>query len=343
MRTSAIFAVLALAFGAAPLGWAAPPAERCGEGSGAVIKTCVDDILIVEGEIIENLDLVVEDLEARHVLQADRAGSLKDKLDLLRNAHGRAQGESDDLEEADYDEMTGAAYKKSCEWKDSFVEPPSSQDGKCDKAERKEHLCERVCELDTTGQGKKNRKKERLQDELSDALVQLEDANEALEEDLKRRALLDFTLDAEPAVCPADYSFLGSLRIPTEATFTLLAVAVAADAVRDVAERICDATKAGSNGAIVCAATEGVYHIVNTAYEITNAINNDINEAELIATYSCAEQIKQLVDQAVGDTKEAQEQITEIKKQIDSLNESIAVITNLLLTPQGRRDGFPVK
>jgi hypothetical protein len=335
--TSSLGAFLA----ATSVTWAAPPGERCGEGSAKVFKTCLEGILDVEGEIIDNLDLVIEDLEARNILRAEKGRSLTDKLDLLKNSHGRGQGEHDDTGEDDYEEMLAGAYKKSCVWKDSFVEPASLQDGTCDKDERKENLCEKVCELDAAGTEKKDRKQDRLQDELSDALIELEDANDALKDDLKRRASLDFSLALRGDVCPADYSFLGSTRIPTVVMFPLFSVVKGLDAVRDLGERGCDMTVSGFSFAAVCIVLEGAFHLAKGSYEIMNAINEDVNEAELVATYNCAKETKTAADEAAKGAKDVKDSVTEITSQLEQMKEDIANIKTLLKTPPGQRPGFP--
>jgi hypothetical protein len=335
-----------LLFGTASVGLA-QSGERCGENHGGkgVLKTCVDEILGVEEDILENLGTVVQDLEARNVLRSGRGESIGDKINRLKKARDRGQGENDDLEEGDYEQLTGTSYKKSCNWEDSFVEPESLRNGQCDKHtdpttgevvnERKENLCEKVCELSAGGNARKDRKKERIRDELTDTLAQLEEVNAELENEVAARVSLDFGL-APDEVCPASYSFLGSVRMSTGLTFGFFIASSLADAARDVGERFCDATVSGFNGAAACSVFEIIHHTLKGAFEALNAINEDINEAELAATYLCAKEIKKATDKAAGD-------IEEVRKAIVQMQAAIGRVEILLKTPPGRREGYPFK
>lgn len=342
MGKSVIIAALMVSLGAAPAVLAEPPAKLCGDGSGEVLATCIDDILIVQGEIVGKIDTMVEELAARSILRGPNLEAIQDQVGRIRNAHGRAQGEHGDLDDDDYQELMGSVFTKGCKWKDSFAEP---SDGTCDKDERKENLCEKVCELDDVGQGKKDKKRDRFQADLTDALSELDEVNETLDDSLATlQASWDVPRGPGDDECPANYSFLGANRMFPEMIFGFRVASDVLDGVRDVSERVCDAAKVGFNGAAVCTVFEIAYHIPEGAYQALNAINEDINEAEIEATYLCVEKVKKDTANISNDVSALTKQLKDIEGQIDGLETKVQdieslgeSITRLVLTPQGQR------
>lgn len=354
MRYSVVLASLILLFGATPNGPGAVAQDDCGDEAKGRFTTCVDEIFEIQGDILDNIGGIVEGLAANGALSRERAGSLNDRIERLKGKHGRGKEESLDVEEDDFVTATDQGYQKSCGWTDSFAEPP---DGTCDKQDRKDGLCEKVCELGPGDPEKADRKRDRLHEELTDVRDALDEVNGELEGQLARLAAFDFEATLKGDTCPADYSFLGAQRVLSEPVFGLQMLAEFLDGSRDVAERLCDQTVAGTNWvALICPPLEVAFHLTKTTYNVLDQINTYVNEAELAAAYACVKLAKSDTTAIAGKVLELEQKIKEIgggengngedgglaglQSRLEALEGQMKLISDYLLLPPGRRPGY---
>jgi hypothetical protein len=244
------------------------------------------------------------------------------------------------------------------------------------------HLCLRLCDdqvgEDVTLQGapkkKKDNRKERVVGRMTDGLSTARKAIDRLRSENERMAALRLlatqprSVLLEPGLAsanglgpceavfefPTDLVIIASLTVAIGVTKTVTNVL---DGVRDSTERACDQTAAGFNGSAACTVLEVVYHVSNGITDLLEVgrdgveVGFDIvNSQQTDAVHACVESIKTDTEVLKKDTEFLKGKSGDVDTGIAELKDGMALLKilveqnrDLLLSPQGRRDEFPLK
>ena len=170
----------------------------------------------------------------------------------------------------------------------------------------------------------------------------------------------DFPSASALGVCEAVFEFPTDLVIIASLTVAIgvaKTVTNVLDGVRDGAERACDQTAAGFNGAAACTVLEVAYHVSNGITDLLEVgrdgveVGFDIvNSQQTDAVHECVESIKGDTETIKSDIADLKLKTTGLDTGIGDLKERLALLKilveqnrDLLLTPQGHRDDFPLK
>ncbi|MDH3917923.1 MAG: hypothetical protein OEU25_07045, partial [Rhodospirillales bacterium] len=169
-----------------------------------------------------------------------------------------------------------------------------------------------------------------------------------------------FPLAGELGECEAAFEFPTDLVIIASLTVAIgvaKTVTNVLDGVRDGTERACDQTAVGFNGAAACTVLEVAYHVSNGITDLIEVARDGVEvgfdivgSQQTDAIHDCLESIKTDTETLKADTAFLKEQGAGTGDGIEELKESLALLKglveqnrDLLLTPQGRRDEFPLK
>ncbi|MDH3593424.1 MAG: hypothetical protein OEM93_01100 [Rhodospirillales bacterium] len=243
------------------------------------------------------------------------------------------------------------------------------------------NVCLRLCddkEEQTTTLGtrkpKKEKRKERIVGRMTDGLSTARKATARLKGENERVAALrllatdakfvlpdpGFPLAGELGECEAAFEFPTDLVIIASLTVAIgvaKTVTNVLDGVRDGTERACDQTAVGFNGAAACTVLEVAYHVSNGITDLIEVARDGVEvgfdivgSQQTDAIHDCLESIKTDTETLKADTAFLKEQGAGTGDGIEELKESLALLKglveqnrDLLLTPQGRRDEFPLK
>jgi hypothetical protein len=119
----------------------------------------------------------------------------------------------------------------------------------------------------------------------------------------------------------------------------------AAEKVAELAKPPCDETLValgeGGNGALACLATEGIYMIVNYAYEAMEFIVHARADAEITGSYKRIGDVYSNLKSIGNGTAYIEQRVEEIEKNQAIIVANQQYIMQLLTLPEGKRPGFP--
>jgi len=355
----------------------------CGASTDS-IKACADEIFTAQVDLLNEVEGLINDTQSLRMYALGAQASqvdddLLERIDALREERQRGKDANDDAEEADYDEMIAQANRqkgKKCKWEEvleddddpeAFVPtgltlnyPTNLGNGKCDVFtakdannetvkvhERKQNLCERVCE---ENEAKKKRKKDRVVGRMGDGIAATLRASERIKGERVRIAQLGLRISSASNICEPVFEIPFSDPIGAGALVALSIVTEVLDAARDIGERGADQTGAGFNCAVCSIVLEVAFHVSNGAKDIVGTGMDLLGSFQTDAILSCVQSIKTdsealKLDTAamkgdIGDLKAGQAGADEVLEDIKSLVRQNQL---LLLTPHGQRDGFPLK
>jgi hypothetical protein len=346
----------------------------------------------------------------------DLQQELADRVESLRRENGRGKAANLTNTDEDYDEMIdqGDTVKgKKCKMSDiPFYEslagspPPGLRstgpkfgDTKCNVFdavdengnsvrvnERRENMCERVCEEKKVGgQGQKGKSKERLIGRMSDGISASQSAAKSLRAHSARVTELGY-LVSRLQLAERDFGALkagnddvcdSGVQIPVDlivaeainVVIVGLDVAVTAgnliteilDTIKDVTEDVCQQDAAGFNGSSGCIPLTVAVHVSKGITDVLDGIKGGLGSTrdiillggEIVRSFqtdtlqTCTKEIK-------TDTDTLKSELTKLKADVGQTNDALVVLSeelamvrslveanrDLLLTPQGRRDGF---
>ncbi len=367
--------------------WASPANAQSSVECGAstdTIKACADEIFTAQIDLLDQVEGLINDTQSLRMYALGTQASqvdddLLERIKALREERQRGKDANDDAEEADYDEMIAQANRqkgKKCKWEEvleddddpeAFVPtgltleyPTNLGNDKCDVFtakdaagkkvkvhERKQNLCERVCE---ENEAKKKRKKDRVVGRMGDGISATLKASDRIKGERVRIAQLGLRFSSASNVCEPVFEIPFSDPIGAGALVALSIVTEVLDAVRDSGERGSDQTAAGFNCAACAIPLEVAFHVSNGAKEIVGIGMDLLGSFQTDAILSCVQSIKTdsealkldtaAMKRDIGDLKAGQAGADEVLEDIKSLVRQNQL---LLLTPHGQRDGFPLK
>jgi hypothetical protein len=225
---------------------------------------------------------------------------------------------------------------------------------------------------------KKEKRKERIAGRMTDGLSTARKAIERLKSENQRMAALRLLATQPRSILPdsglasanlvsanglgaceavfefpTDLVIIASMTVAIGVTKTLTNVL---DGVRDGTERACDQTAAGFNGSAACTVLEVVYHVSNGITDLLEVGRDGVevgfgivNSQQTDAIHACAESIKTDTEILKEDTEFLKGKTGGLDTAVAELTDDVAALKilvehnrDLLLTPQGRRQDFPL-
>ncbi len=356
---------------------------ECGASTDS-IKACADEIFTAQTDLLNEVKGLINDTQGlrMYVLGAQASQvdeDLLERIEALEEERKRGKAANDDAEEGDYEEMIAQANRqkgKKCRWeeleiedgdKEAFVPagltliyPTKLGNNTCDAFdtedangkkvkvhERKQNLCERVCE---ENDAKKKRKKERVVGRMGDGIAATLKASDRIKGERVRIAQLGLRFSSASSICEPVFEIPFSDPIGAGALVALSIVTEVLDAVRDSGERGSDQTAAGFNCAACAIPLEVAFHVSNGAKEIVEIGMDLLGSFQTDAILSCVQSIKTDSEALKRDTAAMKIDIADLvagQAGADEVLEEIKSVVRrnqlLLLTPHGQREGFPLQ
>lgn len=298
-------------------------ADRPPKGDGKTIKDKVLDVLDKTDTLGSRLEALC-DLDC----QTTPAGQkFKQKVGRLRQAHGRAKNAHGRTKDEDYQELVRKRGKKKDEGCDPQLQVclPSPTFS--------------VYAAATEPEYDEERGKDMVED-LEEVGEELDELNEILAGHVPPPPP---TPDVE--LENADYFFPSSLWPSPGLMYGAFIADQVAQKVAAIATHGCDQTAValgfGGNASAACIAVEGVYQVLDYAYQVLNYISQDVTAAEVTGTYK---RTKNIFDQLViadGNIDGIKIVVEAMGQKMLELEANQMYIIQLLTTPQGQRPSFP--
>jgi hypothetical protein len=297
-------------------------AQRPPEGNGKAIKDKIQDVLNKSDTLASGLEALC-DLTCQTTAAGEK---FKQKVARLRQAHGRAKNAHARAQDEDYQEIV----RKRGKTKDEGCDPQTQ-------------VCIEGQGVSVFAASKPEFDEERGKDIVED-LVEVEEEIDEL------NAILAGHVPPPPPTPDvqlenADYFFPPSLWPSPGLMYGAFIADQVAQKVAAIATHGCDQTAValgfGGNASAACIVVEGVYQLLDYAYQVLNYISQDATAAEVNGTYR---RTKNIFDQLVftsGDIDGIKEVVEAVGKKMLQLEANQMYIIELLQMAQGQRPGFP--
>lgn len=345
MRRGAILA----AFFAASFVWApvAPAHAQCGQGQGkgADIRTCTDEIMDEQQRTIDLLDQMTQQMGARGLLKADQMDAANRQLGFLRNNHARGRSEKGDATDEEFDSLVVIGEATDCEIRllPRYAKGPPPRPV-CTDDEIAANQCEEVCEFSPGEKARNAQRGLRLEEDLVEALEQTRIANDELADGMEElNALSAQALSADGDACSFDSPHPNLQPFPPGSIMFHNQIIVVQETITKVAKGACQQDAAGFNASSACIALDILEGVQKGLTTFVNTVNGNFTSATVDATFECVNGLK-------ADSNEQGNQLNELETKVDSLQKDVAEmkavideVKALLNTPQGRREGFPAQ
>ncbi len=339
----AVFAAcLAFLLALVPVG---PAFAQCGlgQGKGADIKTCTDEILDEQERTIDLLDEMTQMMGAMGLLQADQMDAATRQLGFMRTGHNRGRKEKDDATDEEFDALVAKGAASECKLRllPRFAMGPPPRPI-CTDDEIAANKCEEVCEFSANEKNRNAQRGLRLEEDLVEALEQTKIANDELANGMGSLAALSFQIvSAADDPCGFDSPHPLLEPFPPASIMFHNQINVVQETITAVAKGICRQDVVGSNAASACVIFDILGGAQKALTTFVNTINGSFTSAKVDTTFDCVKALK-------ADSDDQGAQLDELERKVDAVKDDVAEVKalmdevrSLLSTPQGRREGFP--
>jgi hypothetical protein len=218
-------------------------------------------------------------------------------------------------------------------------------DGICQRTGKpsEREVCAQICDAEAINANPNNFDDDPSQDSLG------RDLEEQLSESTEQFAELNDTLESEMAVQASFHLSLANgdpcaaifeSRPSFEASLIASQLAVTLRGIAGQAQPVCQFDISGFNGAIACVITETIAAIAEVIDDSIGMLDEKIDSDTIDASYACLGDL----NASVGETNDAltdiMSELDDVQNDLDLLQKQIAVTNQLLVTPQGQREGF---
>jgi len=200
-------------------------------------------------------------------------------------------------------------------------------------------VCVQICDteavdsnpdnFDETGRGKD------LEDELDDTVSQYEVLNQVLDQVLVLRAPRPISLSG--GAC--DTTLAG--RTGNGLLWASLGAKLVAETVENVSDKFCNQDVLGNNAATACAIVVIVSSVATDTWEVLDNIDGNRDSDGIDASYACLKEVSTSVGKGNGKVDAIDAKVDALDQQVKMLRQQMDELKLLLLTPQGKRGGFP--
>lgn len=301
-------------------------ADRPPEGNGKAIKDKIQNVL----DKADTLGTRLEGLCDSACQNTPAGQKFKQKVARMKQAHGRSKNAHSRTKDEDYQELVRKRGKRKDEGCDPQVQ---------------------VCVAGQTVAGFFAATAEPEYDEERGKDM-VEDLGEVGEELDELNAILAGHVPPPPPTPDvqmdnAQYFFPSSLWPSDGLMYGAFIADQVAQKVAAIATHGCDQTAValgfGGNAAAACIVVEGVYQVLDYAYQVLNYISQSVTSAEVTGTYKRAKNIFDQLVIADGNVDAIKIVVEAMGQKMLQLEANQLLIMELLRTPQGRREEFPVK
>lgn len=315
-----------------------------GNGKGADISACTDEILAEQERTLDLLDELTQNMGQAGILKAEEKNAATRQLGYLRNSHDRGRREKNDATDVEFEYLTMIGEASDCELrlKARFDPGPPHARAVCSEEEIGENKCDEVCQFTPAEQERNTKRGQRLEEDLAEVLENAKIANDELENEMQSGiALTASAMSASSATCVFDNPHPNVDPFPPASIMFHNQILVVQETITNVGKSACQQDAAGFNTSTACIALDVLEGIQKGLTTFVNTINGNFTSATVDATFTCVEELK-------ADSAEQGEQLAEMETKIEDLQAEVGQlkalvndVKTLLATPQGRRDGFP--
>ena len=314
-----------------------------GQGKGADISTCADEILDEQKKTLDLLDEMTQEMGAVGLLQADQMDAATRQLGFMRNSHGRGRTEKDDATAEEFDSLVVKGEASECEFRllPRFAMGPPPRPI-CTDDEIAANQCEEVCEFSPSGKERNAQRGLRLEDDLADALEQTKIANDELASGMNSLAALPFqTLSADDDPCGFDNPHPNLDPFPPASIMAHNQLLVAQETITAIGKSSCQQDAGGFNVSTACIVLDVLNGVQKGLAVFVNTINGNFTSAKVDATFDCAKALKADSDDQGAQLDELERKVDDVKDGVAEVKALLDEVRFLLSTPQGRREDFP--
>jgi hypothetical protein len=302
-------------------------AQNPGPGSGQDIQTAVSNVLAQTGNLADKMNVLCQD----DACQNSAAGKMfKAKVDQMKGAQARAVNANNRATAADYDKINRRKGK-------------NKHDDGCDPNVQ-------ICVADTSSQvtASSSSSEPEIDDGTGqDVIANLNDVSsnvDTLTTQLATNVPPPPPITVDP-LTDAEYFFPPAMWPSETVVWAAFNANQAAEKVAELAKPACDETLValgeGGNGSMACLATEGIYMVVNYAYEAMEFIVRARANAEITGAYERLGNVYDNLKSMSDGTAYIEQRVEEIEKNQAVIVANQHYLMQLLTLPEGKRPGFP--
>ncbi len=327
---------------------------QCGEGqgSGANISTCADEILNEQQTTINLLEEMTQEMGAMGLLQADEMDAATLQLGFIRKSHDRGRKEKEDTTDEEFGSIVEIGQASNCEFfllpRFRMGPPPSPV---CMNDEITANKCEEVCDFSDNEKNRNAKRGLRLEDDLADALEQTKMANEQLENAMDSLATRSVQiLSADDDACAFDNPHPNLAPYPPGLILFHNQIDIVTQTIATIGKDACQQDAAGFNGSTACIVLSVLEGAQKALTSFVTTIDGNFTSAKVDATFDCVKDLKAASDDQGDQLGDIETKVDAVEGKVDAVRDEVAEVKalmdevrSLLSTPQGLRPDFPTK
>lgn len=326
---------------------AQPTEPQCGkgQGKGADIATCAEEILVEQQRTIDLLEDMTQKMGAMGLLQADQMDAATRQLGFIRNSHVRGRSEKNLATTEDFDALIVKDDPSVCEFRllPRFAMGPPPRPI-CTDEQLAENQCEEVCDFSPSEKARNDQRGLRFEEDLADALEQTKIANDELENGMNSLGALSFQiLAAADDPCGFDSPHPNLEPFPAASIMFHNQILIAQELITALGKDVCNQTAACFNTSTACTVLTILEAAQKALTGFVNTINGNFTSAKVDATFDCVNGLKADSDNQGAQLNVLEGKVDAVKDDVAELRALVAEVRSLLSTPQGLREGFPTQ
>lgn len=228
-----------------------------------------------------------------------------------------------------------------------------NDDGVCQPRNgKKREMCVQLCDSEGINDNPDNFD-QGLGADVEEQLMDLTDQYMRVNDALTDEALVQSAVQAL-AAAGNDCAAVISARTNVNTFAFLTGVAGGSRMAADIAERFCDQTVFGANGAGACSVIEGIAGLAAITVDTFAFIEGDVDSQTVDATLRCVQSLNTQAGQTTDALDAVSNSLINLNIRLDTVNNrldavdqklisvegQVQTVDDLLRTPQGNRDGF---
>lgn len=348
-RTTRNRAAVLVAGVAFMLAWAplSPAHAACGtgQGKGADIRDCTDEIMAEQERTLDLLDEMTQQMSTAGIMKADQKDAATRQLGYLRNSHARGRGEKGNATDEEFDGLVAMGQPSQCEFRllPRYAKGPPPRPI-CSDDELAANRCEQVCEFSPDEKARNDQRGLRLEDDLADALEQTRTANDELSDEMNTLSVMAAQSAAADEGSCSFVSPHPNVDPPTpNAVMFHNQLLVVQETITDIGKDACQQDAGGFNGSTACIILDILLGVQKGITAFVTTVDDNYTSAKVDATFDCVNGLKAQSDGQAAQMDDLERKIDALGNDVDEMKTMIDELRSLLLTPQGQRDGFTGK
>jgi len=312
-----------------------------GQGKGADISMCADEILAEQERSLDLLEQMTQTMGNAGLLKAEQQNAVNRQLGFMRSSHGRGRTEKNDTTVEEFDSLITKGAASSCELRllprYSMGPPPRPI---CTDEQIAANKCEEVCEFSPGEQARNDERGLRLEEDLANALEQTKIANDEIASSTSSIAALSVQA-AAAAPCYFDNPHPNVAPVPPSSMMVHNQLLVAQETITEIGKDACQQDAAGFNAATACIVLDVLNGIQKGLTTFITTVDGNYTSAKVDATFDCVNALKSDSDDQGAQIDELENKIDDIQGDVAGLKILLDEVRVMLITPQGQREEFP--